>query len=210
MEELFKEPAEYHSDKDDNEEFAPKKKKKKAANKQKKQQEGGDISPSKSRPKAPKAKSKRKDDTPSDAIFGSCSSFCIVLMLVERVKLPNAATVAIVNDWVKQYRQDQRSLTRDLINFVLHAAGSPGSVSAERFESGDISGVIAELAEDAKYKEEGGDYPLVSRAKALKKFRANYADFWNKLIFACARTWIFDDYFVGELDSWLSEISGCG
>ena len=126
----------------------------------------------------------------------------------ERVKQPNAATVAIVNDWVKHYKQDQRALTRDLINFVLHSAGSPGSVSAERFERGEINVVIEELASDAKYKEEGGDYPLVARAKALKRFRANYADFWNKLVIACARTWVFDDYFIEELDAWLTEISG--
>lgn len=130
-------------------------------------------------------------------------------MLAERVKLPNAATLAIVNDWVKQYKNDQKGLTRDLVNFVLHAAGSPGSVSAASFEAGDIAAVIGELAADVKYKEEGGDYPLVSRAKALKRFRANYADFWGKLVLACARTWLFDGYFIEELDTWLSEISAC-
>lgn len=80
-------------------------------------------------------------------------------------------------------------------------------MSASSFEEGDIAEVIDELAQDAKYKEEGGDYPLVSRAKALKKFRANYADFWNKLILACARSWLFDDYVIGQLDAWLAQIS---
>ena len=127
----------------------------------------------------------------------------------ERVKLPNAATVAIVNEWVKAYRKDPRALTCDLINFVLHAAGSPGTVSGARFEGGDISAVIEELAGDAVYKAEGGEYPLVARAKSLKRFRANYADFWNKLILACARTWLFDEYFIEELDAWLTEISAC-
>lgn len=205
VEELFEEPEASADEADEGAEKAAKRGKAKKAAKAK---EAAPASPSKARPEPPKAKGKRRDEPAEDAIFGAPPpSPCAAHSCSERVKLPNAATVAIVNEWVKAYRKDPRALTCDLINFVLHAAGSPGTVSGARFEGGDISAVIEELAGDAAYKAEGGEYPLVARAKALKRFRANYADFWNKLILACARTWLFDDYFIEELDAWLTEIS---
>lgn len=89
---------------------------------------------------------------------------------------------------------------------AAQSSGNSGSISEEQFSESEIGEALAALV-DETYQTAGGEYPLIARGRDAKRFRASFADFWDKLVERCRDGLLFDEYLVPTLVAWLTGIS---
>jgi len=151
--------------------------------------------------KSPKKKTKKKQD--DESTDGSESLF-------ELVKQAKVATTTVIKDWTNRYKSDQSEAVKELISFVIQSSGHKEALSKDNdIDEADIRETLQQLVDEGNYKEVGGEYPLATRKKEWKKFKHNFPEFWDKLILACQKELIYDDFLIDRLIVWLTGISSC-
>src|SRR5690606_26546773 len=51
------------------------------------------------------------------------------------------------------------------------------------------------------------DYAIASRKKDGRKFRSSFCDFWRRLVQACSKEIVYDNFFVPHLLFWFIHLS---
>lgn len=57
------------------------------------------------------------------------------------------------------------------------------------------------------HKEKSLDYPIASKKKESKKFRQSFSQFWQRLIRACSKEIIYDEFLIPHMTFWLVQFS---
>ncbi|GAA5939798.1 hypothetical protein JCM10213_007796 [Rhodosporidiobolus nylandii] len=128
--------------------------------------------------------------------------------LFNAVKSPNTALQQTAEDWIEQYQEDSGPAMAELVNFVLRCCGCNATVDEHQAE--DENGIVENLKDivDEFKQETDHAYPLVSKTKSYKKFRASLTQFLNKLLVLSADDGLlYSTSFFGHFTSWLFALS---
>ncbi|KAL8292902.1 hypothetical protein RQP46_000596 [Phenoliferia psychrophenolica] len=215
------EPAESEEEESEDEfKAAPKKKKRasQAASGASKAKTGAGASPKKpagAKKRAPKKKN--ADATSGDegeerARAPAAGKLDVVIeednTLFNAVRDPNSSLQTVVDDWIESYQEASGPAMAELINFILRTCGCNATIDEHQAE--DENGIVDCLADiqDEFKNVTLLAYPLVSKSKALKKFRASLTTFLSRLFTSCATSEIlYDDTFCQTFQSWLTSLS---
>ncbi|RUS13074.1 STAG domain-containing protein, partial [Endogone sp. FLAS-F59071] len=119
----------------------------------------------------------------------------------------NTSLETTISEWVKTYRADSTKGMLELVNFLIHSCGCNSSVSPSAFAEEDaVVDILQELQQELQ-KDPFHDYPIVSRARHLKKFRRQFLDFWTRLIDQCRHDVVYNGVFCETLQEWLTAMS---
>ncbi|PLB51125.1 putative nuclear cohesin complex subunit [Aspergillus steynii IBT 23096] len=119
----------------------------------------------------------------------------------------NADTTAA--DWLKSYQNDQVSAMREMVNFVIRCAGSDIEVVNEDITEIDHAPHrVADVSN--QYHTLGfSDYPLISKSRTFRNFKAVLEDFFSTLILTLhhSSTLYKDPNLYENIQIWLAAIS---
>lgn len=123
----------------------------------------------------------------------------------------NTALVPTIDQWVKAYSQASEEAVLQLVNFVVESCGCDKKITMEQYrdfgekvdQEEEIHEQILKSLDAADVERDRGQYPIISKSKDLKRFRASFLDFWKKLVGQCQRDILYDSYFLETLFLWL-------
>ncbi|GAA6050117.1 hypothetical protein JCM3770_001381 [Rhodotorula araucariae] len=127
--------------------------------------------------------------------------------LFNAVKNPNTALQTTAEDWIESYREESGPAMAELVNFVLRCCGCNAIV--DEHQSEDENGIVENLKDIVdEFKQEADlAYPLVSKSKQYKKFRASLAQFLQKLLASSADDLLFSTSFYEHFQAWVHALS---
>ncbi|KAL6056220.1 Cohesin subunit SA-2 [Balamuthia mandrillaris] len=111
-----------------------------------------------------------------------------------------------VADWISRYEENQEEAVLELINFLFRSAGYASNVTDSAMDATEMKKMLEKISTD-KTKRLGGYYPILSRGKGMSKFKANFLDFWDKLILKCEREILYDEVMIQTVLSWTIAIA---
>ncbi|KAK4699710.1 cohesin complex subunit SA-1/2, partial [Phenoliferia sp. Uapishka_3] len=128
--------------------------------------------------------------------------------LFNAVRNPDSALQSTVDDWVESYQEATGPALAELINFFLRTCGCNASIDEHQAEDENgIVDVLDGIQDDFKNATLLA-YPLISKSKALKKFRSSLANFLSRIFTTAASSEIlYDETFCQTIQSWLTSLS---
>ncbi|KAI9801615.1 MAG: hypothetical protein M1825_003294 [Sarcosagium campestre] len=102
--------------------------------------------------------------------------------LFDHVFSQGHTTNAVAAEWLSRYERNNSEAMRDLVNFVLKAAGCQLEVTVTDIEDQDnVTGRLADL-QDEYQASNIVDYPLIARSKGQPPFRPTLVAFISSLV----------------------------
>ncbi|GAA6029512.1 hypothetical protein JCM8097_003715 [Rhodosporidiobolus ruineniae] len=127
--------------------------------------------------------------------------------LFNAVKNPNTALQQTAEDWIEQYKEESGPAMAELVNFVLRCCGCNAAIDEHQAE--DENGIVENLKDivDEFKQESNHAYPLISKSKPYKKFRASLSQFLSKLLTLAADDVLFETSFYEHFSAWVHALS---
>ncbi|KAF9431079.1 hypothetical protein BGZ94_009465 [Podila epigama] len=114
----------------------------------------------------------------------------------------------VISDWATLYEESSSNAMLKLVNFLIRCCGCKHLVTAEEFEDDDNHVETLEtVLEKYQTSTTNFDYPIVSKAKAFKKFKKNLLEFYTRLFQKARRDMLFNGTFMETLLSWTISLS---
>jgi len=134
-------------------------------------------------------------------------SECHADQLFENLRDQTLHLRALVLDWVKLYKRQEKEALHSLLVFILQSCGlKKDCVSLEEAENEEMESILEELKAQAKECEE---YPLISKNRAYKGFYSNFQFFWVHFVNESGDC-LYDQNLLNFLTSWLASLSFSG
>ncbi|KAI8068989.1 hypothetical protein BDF21DRAFT_465946 [Thamnidium elegans] len=120
---------------------------------------------------------------------------------------PEKSMDDIAKEWIRKYKDNNKSALKDLINFVIRSSGCTIAITADAVNQDDGSiNAINELQE-ALSKLPHTEYPIISKTKEHKTLKRNMLTLFQEIIIQCKYDAIYDGILIETLQSWLTTIS---
>ncbi|KAG0088619.1 hypothetical protein BGZ92_005924, partial [Podila epicladia] len=114
----------------------------------------------------------------------------------------------VISDWNQSYEESSSAGMLKLINFLIRCCGCKYLITAEEFEDKDNNvQVLESILERYQANTSNFDYPIVSKAKELKKFKKSLLEFFSRLFQMARGDQLFDGVFMETLLSWTISLS---
>lgn len=123
----------------------------------------------------------------------------------------NAALTPTIDQWIKAYSTSSEEAVLQLVNFVVESCGCDKKLTLEQYhefakqaeQEEEVHEQILQSLDAADVERDRGLYPIISKTRDGKRFRANFLDFWKKLVNQCQREILYDSYLLETLFLWL-------
>ncbi|KAL0045252.1 hypothetical protein WJX82_001839 [Trebouxia sp. C0006] len=125
--------------------------------------------------------------------------------LLELVKNHPKALTAAAKDWANAYQQDRAAATAELLTLLTQASGCSTEVTEDDVEEGEVDKLVKGLLQQVT--QDGLEDQF--KSKAGKSFKANYMEFWDKVMRECQSTDILFDNYLLEKVSFLVIALSC-
>ncbi|DBA75127.1 hypothetical protein WJX77_008338 [Trebouxia sp. C0004] len=125
--------------------------------------------------------------------------------LLELVKNHPKALTAAAKDWANAYQQNRAAATAELLNLLTQASGCSTEVTEDDVEEGEVDKLVKGLLQQVT--QDGLEDQF--KSKAGKSFKANYLEFWDKVMRECQSTDILFDNYLLEKVSFLVIALSC-
>ncbi|OQR87040.1 cohesin subunit [Achlya hypogyna] len=129
--------------------------------------------------------------------------------LFEAVREGACSTSDLLRGWRSRYTNDADTASRELLNFVLQSCGAAAkSVGADDdLEDLDLSKHVDSIVRDLEAAKDA-HYPIVSKTKVFRNFKAHLAEFWEQFVVECWDSELFHSTAVVEICiDWLTALS---
>ncbi|KAH9103273.1 hypothetical protein LEN26_015333 [Aphanomyces euteiches] len=129
--------------------------------------------------------------------------------LFSAIKKGTCSTQDLLREWRSRFEKNADDAARELINFIMNACGSKVICVEEHddLDDLDMSSFVESVVQSLQTSKELS-YPIASRAKVLRKFKDNFAEFWRSFIDEC---WdselIHTTDIVEKCIDWLTSLS---
>ncbi|RCI06746.1 hypothetical protein CU098_008378 [Rhizopus stolonifer] len=127
--------------------------------------------------------------------------------LYDRILDPACKVDLLVSEWIERYNEESENSLKELINFVLRCSGCSMAVTDIAFSEEDGSVNALQELQDELVKLPSHDYPIVSKSKEDKAFRARLLLFFAELIDQTQHEAIHDGMLIETLQNWLTTMS---
>ncbi|KAI9250834.1 hypothetical protein EDC94DRAFT_310101 [Helicostylum pulchrum] len=120
---------------------------------------------------------------------------------------PEKSMDDIAKEWIRKYKENNKSALKDLINFVIRSSGCTIAITADAVNQDDGSiNAINELQE-ALSKLPHTEYPIISKTKEHRTLKRNMLTLFQEIIVQCKYDAIYDGILIETLQSWLTTMS---
>ncbi|KAF0701596.1 Aste57867_7969 [Aphanomyces stellatus] len=146
-------------------------------------------------------KAEKKDDDDDDVE----SEF----VLFEAVRKGSCSFPDLLREWRTRFEENADQASRELINFIMNACGSKAICVEEHddLEDLDMMSFVETVVESLQASNELS-YPLASKAKTLRKFKLNFAEFWKQFVEECWESeLIHNTDIIEKCVDWLTSLS---
>lgn len=140
--------------------------------------------------------------------------------LFSQILAGQAATQAIVDDWIESYKKNKERAMLDLIQFIVRSTGCKAAYlinNKEILKTKEFTDTINELIENFNDEDNtaanpqtnnlpsssGDAYPFVQTSVQAKRFKLNFCEFLNLLIKSCQYSIIYDQFMTDILITFL-------
>ncbi|KAL0028278.1 hypothetical protein WJX79_006817 [Trebouxia sp. C0005] len=125
--------------------------------------------------------------------------------LLELVKNHPKALTAAAKDWANAYQHNRAAATAELLTLLTQASGCSTEVTEDHVEEGEVDKLVKGLLQQVT--QDGLEDQL--KSKAGKSFKANYLEFWDKIMRECQSADILFDNYLLEKVSFLVIALSC-
>ncbi|KAI6661551.1 hypothetical protein LOD99_13424 [Oopsacas minuta] len=124
------------------------------------------------------------------------------MLLFKSVKEGKSALTTLASDWLELYVSDNTTGLTELVKFIIESCGCNATLHTAVLTSDrGIVQAIQELTQG--FDEDSGDYPLIMSGPLYKRFRNNFSEFIERVMFCCQHGPLYDEMFLPSLLEWL-------
>jgi len=140
------------------------------------------------------------EDLDFDTDFSSDDS-----SMFSQLKGGKVALLPMIDEWLDAYKTNKSTAMVQLIQLLVDSCGCRGTINVHMIDAEDTVEGIRHLTEH--FGEQVSEYPIIVNKPVYKKFKSSLCSFVIQLIGQCQYNYIYDEYLIDVLISWVIGLS---